>query len=177
MGIPSWIEDAELWDELYVGDAYFDETNVDIEGTPFGNDFDVKKAPGADGAPNKNKGYNPWKPKLSWLLWTQFHWEQYQVMLALYQPKPGKIAPPVVRFQHPIFDLYKKNRFKIEHVYPLKHTGQGIWLASLDLLEHFDAPKVIPKPKPNADDAPAGSRRERLGLEYELNKPSNNAKP
>lgn len=177
-GVPSWIEDPDLWDEIYIGDAYFDETNVDIEGTPFGNEFDVKKSKGSDGASITDQGYRPWQPKVSVLLWTQFHWEQYQVLLALYQPQPGKKGTKVVRFQHPIFDLYKKNRFKIEFIYPLKHQGAGKWLMQLDIVEYFEVPKPKPKPKPNGDEAaPEGSRRERIGLEYELNKPSAKPKP
>jgi hypothetical protein len=177
MSVPSWIEDPDLWDEIYVGDAYFNETNVDVEGTPFGNELEVKKGNGADGATNKDKGYVPWKPKLSILIYSQEHWVQYDVLLQLYQPKPGKTGSPVVRITHPIFDLYKKNRFKIEKLHPIRHIGEGKWIAAFDLLEHFDAPKPQPKPKPNGDQQPAGSRRERLGLEYELNKPSAKPKP
>ncbi len=171
-GTVFWGDDSDAYDTIAIGEAFFENTKIDISGD-LENAFDVKKAPGADGAPSTNKGYDPCRPTVTWVLWTKEHFETYEAMLAIVQPKPGKVAPPVVRVIHPILWLYKKERFKVTKLHMLKYLGSSQWEARIDLLEHFDAPKPVAKPK-NNEQAPKGSRRERLGLEYQLNKPSNN---
>jgi hypothetical protein len=149
MAVSYWMDDPDSWDSLeFSGDGWkvlFEGLPVEVDGD-FGNDYDVKKSPGADGAPATNKGYDPCKPKVSWTLWTFDHWLAYQELLDRAQPKPGKTPPIVVTVVHPQLQLVKKSRFRIAKINTLKRVGPHMMQAQFELLEFFDAPKVIPKP-------------------------------
>lgn len=145
MGEPFWADDPELWNRLYIEDIVFDETDVQIDGA-FGTNWDVQTAPGTDGPPGINKGYEPVKPKITWMLYTEEHQRSYEFLLSLVQPKPGKQAPKVsVTVVHPLLRMHKKEKFKIALIHLLKPVGGSQMQATWDLIEHFDAPKQIPK--------------------------------
>ena len=145
MPLPYWDDDPALWNTLYIDEWVWRDTAVDFDGD-MGHDWDVQKAPGADGAPATNKGYEPCKPKLTWTLYTREHWGMYQEMLGVAQPKPGKTAPIVVEVSHPLISVHRKVKFRIARVHLLKRMGKGMRQASLDLLEYFAAPKPVPQP-------------------------------
>ena len=169
MGVPSWFDSPLSWDQLAIDEFYFLDTNVEVDGD-FGNEWDVKKAAGADGAPATNKGYEPCKPKLTWHLWNETHFTTYASMLEKIQPKPGKTPPPVVEVIHPQFLLVKKTKFRIAKVHTLKHLGKQIMQAQFDLLEYFANPKPVPKPsKPDE----TNRTYERAVFDTEFFKPSN----
>jgi hypothetical protein len=158
MAVGSWIESPGEWDRLIIDDFAFDETEVNVDGD-FGNDWDVKKAPGADGAPATNKGYEPCKPKITWVLWLEVHWETYQELLDKVQPRPGKTPPAVITVFHPQLAIVKKSKFKIAKVHTLKKVGPQQLEACFELIEHFDAPKPVPSPKPQLpEDRPERTR-------------------
>src|SRR5689334_1491550 len=105
MGVPSWLDpedggDVDAWDRLEIGGVVFEDTVVEIEGT-IENEWDVAKAAGNDGAPAKNKGYAVMRPKVTWTLYNEDHFELYQQLLANIQPKPGKKSAPIVEVVHP----------------------------------------------------------------------------
>lgn len=150
--MPWFLEDEESyvdqdwteWDRVKINEFLFDQLKVDVDGD-LGNDWDVQKSPGADGAPANNKGYDPIKPKLTWELRTPNHWSTYKKLLASVQPKPGKKAPVIITVVHPQLVLLKKEKFKIAKIHTLKKSGLQLMTAQFDLLEHFDKPKKIPK--------------------------------
>lgn len=171
-------EDWDSWDRVTIQGVLFDETVVDIDGD-LGNDFDVKKAPGADGAPSIDKGYSPCQPKLTWTLWTDEHRAAYRKLLALVQPKPGKQAPPIITVVHPQMTLHKKEKFKIAKLHFLKKVGPQMQQAQFDLIEYFPTPKAIAKPSTTSD---TGSLRDKNGNPTltelrETNKPSKSPRP
>jgi hypothetical protein len=153
MGVPFWQEDTNAWDRVEIGGVEFAETQVDVEGD-FGNDWDVKKSPGADGAPATNKGYEPCRPKLTWLLYLWDHFDAYVELLAKVQPRPGKTAPPEIEVVHPQLQLVGKVKFRIVKIHTLKKVGPQMMQAQFDLLEYFPTPKPIP-PKPAPKTVPA----------------------
>lgn len=174
MGIPSWFQDAGAWDRLEINGFEFD-TEVEIDGD-FGNDFDVKKAPGADGATLTNKGVEPIKPQVKWLLYDDTTWDTYQALLAKVYPYPGKTPLPLLEVIHPQLLLLKKTQFRLVRVHTLKKAGPQILRAQFDLLEYFAAPKKIQPPAPPVPNK-EGEDRPRAIYDTEFFKPSNNPKP
>jgi len=174
VALPFWDDDIDAWDSLQIEDIKFEELDVTVDGD-LGNNFDVKQAPGTDGAPATNKGYERIKPKVLWTMYTDVHWELYQELLAKVQPKPGKAAPVVVTVIHPQLQVLKKEKFEITKISTLKKVGPQMMQAQFDLLEHFPTPKPIPDSRPKAptDDTP----RERAVFDPLFDKPSNNPKP
>jgi hypothetical protein len=172
MGVPSWNEDPDAWDRIEINGFEFAETEVDVDGD-FGNDFDVKKAPGADGATLTNKGVEPIKPSVKWTLWKDEHWDIYQALIAKVYPYPGKTPLPLVEVIHPQLQLLKKVQFRLVRVHTLKRVGPQMMQAQFDLLEYFPVPKSIPKPAP----AVTTRTRERAIIERETSKPSVNPSP
>ena len=173
MGVPVWGDDPAAWDRIEINGFEFDETKVDIDGD-FGNDFDIKKAPGADGATLTNKGVEPIKPSAKWLLYTSDHWDTYQALIAAVYPYPGKTPLPLLEVIHPQLQLLKKAKFRLQRVHTLKVVGKQILEARFDLVEYFDTPKKVPSPSPTVV---ASRERERDFVLLEEFKPSKNAKP
>lgn len=172
--IPSWNEDTGAWDSIIINGYKFEETLVEVDGD-FGNDFDVKKAPGADGATLTNKGVEPIKPTVKWLIYDDGMWELYQQMLAQVYPYPGKTPLPLLEVIHPQLQLLKKAKFRLVRVHTLKKTGPQIMQAQFDLLEYFAEPKKIPAPSTTT---PTAERTyERALYQSELTLPSNNVTP
>jgi hypothetical protein len=174
--VPFWDDGAsgvDAWDRLEINSLVFEKTNVEVDGD-FGNEWDVKKSPGADGAPATNKGYEPCKPKVSWLLWTIEHFDTYAALLDKVQSKPGKAPPVVLEVIHPQLQLVKKSRFRIAKIHLLKKVGPQQMQACFELLEYFDSPKPIPKPDANV--RPPDDKRERAVYDIDF-KPSKTVKP
>jgi hypothetical protein len=172
MTVSSWFENPGEWDSLEINGILFEETKVEVDGD-FGNDFDIKKAPGADGATLTNKGVEPIKPSIKWVLWTEEHWEAYGALLNEVYPKPGKTPLPLLDVYHPQLQLLSKSRFRLVRVHTLKQVGPQMMEARFDLLEYFAVPKPIPKPAP----AVTTRTREVAITELETSKPSNNVSP
>lgn len=173
MATPSWIADPGAWDRLEINGFVFDSV-VDVDGD-FGNDFDVQKAPGADGATLNNKGVEPIKPSVRWQLYTEEHWGTYEAMIAAIYPYPGKTPLPLLDVQHPQLQLLKKRMFRLARVHTLKKVGPQICEARLDLVEYFAKPKTIKKP--STDVPVANERRVRTVYEIQSTKPSTNILP
>lgn len=180
MAVPFPTTDPELWDILRIADWTWSETNVDIDGD-FGNELDVQKAAGSDGAPARDKGYEPCKPSVTWTLYTEEHFTQYEGFLLTSQPKPGKTGAQVVVVSHPLLQLYKKERFTVAKIHLLKHQGKGMWQGRVDLVEWFPAPKAKKTDVPDA----AAEKRAREASEvlqqynpaFDRTKPGEKVKP
>ena len=173
MPVPFWGDDPDAWNRLGIGSTVefvFDKTSVTIEGD-LGNDWDVKKSPGADGAKATNRGYDPCRPKVVWTLYTAEHFATYQALLEDVQPRPSKQAPVVIEVSHPDLDLHKKRRFRIAKIHLLKKLGPEQKQAQFDLIEYFPEPKKIPKKaSTSAEDEERDSeiRRRNQGRHLEL---------
>lgn len=166
-----WTEAPEGWNSLVINETGFTDTKVEVDGE-LGNEFDVKKAPGSDGATETNKGYEPCKPKVSWVLYTNDHFRDYQALLADVQPKPGKTGPSVVSIFHPQIQLHRKERFYVTKIHFLKHIGSNQMQAVWELLEYFPAPK--PAAAATSTPVAAATPRERALETRTLEKPSKN---
>ena len=58
--------------------------------------FDVKEAPGTDGASITYRGYTPAKVEITWALYTEDMLRDFESLLPDIRPKPGKTAPKPV---------------------------------------------------------------------------------
>jgi hypothetical protein len=175
MGVPSWFDDPDAWDRVEINGFEFAETKVDVDGD-FGNDFDIKKAPGADGATLTNKGVEPIKPQLKWELWKLEHFEIYEAMLPKVYPYPGKTPLPLLTIIHPQFQLLKKSQFRLARLHTLKKVGPQIMQAQFDLVEYFAASKTPPKPKTVPDEKYTRERRQTYDPNF-FRLPSKELKP
>lgn len=172
MAVPFWADDPDSWSRLEINGFVFEGLPVDVDGD-FGNDFDVKKAPGADGATLTNKGVEPIKPSVRWTLYTAEHFAVYQEMIDKVYPHPGKTPLPLLEVIHPQLLILKKSKFRLVRVHTLKKVGPQQKEARFDLLEYFAAPKPV---KPPAPPVPTRTREVAI-IEFETSKPSNNLSP
>lgn len=181
MPVPFPTTDPELWDILRIADWTWDATSVTVEGD-FGNELDVQKAPGSDGAPARDKGYDPCKLQVTWTLYTESHFIQYEGFLATNQPKPGKTGAQVVVISYPLLQMYKKERFTISKIHLLKFLGKGMWQGRVDAVEWFPAPKKKSTDVPNANATSAAALRDQEVLKqynpaFDRQKPGQKVKP
>lgn len=178
MGVPSWVTDPASWDRIEINGFVFEETKVEVDGD-FGNDFDIKKAPGADGATLTNKGVEPIKPQIKWVIYNDAMWGTYQALLAKVYPYPGKTPLPLLEVIHPQLLLLKKAQFRLVRVHTLKPVGPEMMQAQFDLLEYFKQAKKVQPPAPPIPDRNSADRGERplYDIDFQKNKPSNKPKP
>lgn len=95
--------EASLWDTGTLGGRKLPGL-VKVDGAEVSRKWDVKTAPGSDGATITDQGYEVAKPTITLLLWTPEHWTAWQDMLSALMPKPGKAAkkpPAPVPVTHP----------------------------------------------------------------------------
>jgi hypothetical protein len=95
-----------------------------------------------DGAWETYKGYQPAKPKVTWTLWNDEHFQLYQDLLSVLRPKPGRTRPPMVTVEHPLLAMHQLVTFNLAGISLPAAKGKGMFEASLSLIEWFQAPKI-----------------------------------
>jgi hypothetical protein len=126
----------------------FKDVPVKVRGA-ISTKYDVKEAPGTDGASVVNRGYTPWKGTVTFTIWTADHWETYQALIPQIQPTPGKTATRVIAVFHPLLAMHKLLSFNVENVGIGEWTSKG-YDVELSLIQYFEKPKAVAKPKPPA---------------------------
>lgn len=145
-------EDPDAWDGVTIAVARSGNSNVyrwenlpvDFDGDVV-NDWDVKKAKGADGARATDNGYEAAQFSMKWLLWKSEHFRTYELFVADAKPRAGKEAKPILTIVHPMLAMFglmvcnlKKCRFP-----DFKEVDQ--WEAKVDLVEWSPSPKPVKK--------------------------------
>lgn len=134
------------WDALVVGvpgliEWKFSDVPVTVS-AELAINWDVQTGPWMDGAWELYKGYQPAKPKVSWTLWNEEHFQLYQDLLSVLRPKPGRTRPPIIKVEHPLLAMHQLVTFNLAGVSVPQAKGKGMFEASLSLIEWFQSPKL-----------------------------------
>jgi hypothetical protein len=153
VAIPFVNDDPATWDAVVIGvdstQFVFAQTMVDVPGS-IALKWDVKNAPGSDGAYENYRGIEPKAFVLTWIVYTADHWTTFQLLLAAILPKLGKLPPPVIQVSHPLVALYKMLKFNLVDIPFLKPKGKQQYEAGLNIMQWYAAPKPTgKKPDPN----------------------------
>jgi hypothetical protein len=148
---PFWATDPDTWNTVTVipagGNPYvFGNTKVSVTGE-LTMKWDVKESPKSDGATEKFMGYSPCRPEVTWQIYTEQHWDDWQSLFNLIRPTAGKTGPVEVEIVHPQLSQAKLRKFWVESIPIPRQTGPDIFDVSIHCLEWFEKPKVSKPPK------------------------------
>ena len=160
MSVVSPYEDAAAWDAVQIvvsrngkSNVYsWAELPVDFDGDVT-NEWDVKKAKGADGAKATDNGYTPSQFSMRWLLHKPEHFKVYEAFVADAKPRPGKEPKPTLVIVHPLLQMYNLTICNLEKIHFLEAKAVDQWEARIDLVEWFPAPKPVKKDATPASEA------------------------
>lgn len=128
------------WDTIVIGGLTFAQTKITIDGTP-GYKFDVKPAPGLDGARETPIGYEPANLVITIDLWNLDLMVAWSALIGTYKPKPSKTKPVPVTIDHPWLRMYGLARFYVVKTPIPKSSGPQAYEGAVHVLEYFDQPK------------------------------------
>ena len=97
---PFWYDDPESWGRVVFGGIRLPGI-CDIDGIKVGNRWDIKEAPGTDGATETYKGYTPASFIVVVRMWEPQHWAEIQTAISTIRPRPGKATPSAFDVIHP----------------------------------------------------------------------------
>ena len=135
---PFWDDDPESWDIAILAGVSLPGL-ARIDGLELASKWDVKEAPGSDGATETYQGYTPSSFQLVLRIWRRDQWVTWQSLAKRFRPKPGKERPQPVDVIHPDLAVWGISRAIIRKIKPKK--TDGIYEVSFDLLEYFPQPK------------------------------------
>ena len=135
---PFWDDDPDSWDTAVLGGATLPGL-ARIDGLELGSKWDVKEAPGSDGATETYQGYTPSPFQLVLRIWLSEQWTEWLRLAPQFRPKPGKEAPKPVDVVHPDLAVWGISRVILRKIRPRK--SDGIYEVTFDLLEYFPQPK------------------------------------
>ena len=115
-------------------------------------EWDVKVGKGAFGSTTTFTGRVPAKFSVTFTLWTQDHfseWEDFVGMLK-YDPTKIKYNPDTlyvsgvsaVDIFHPVLVNLDINSVVVQKISGLVHKGRGVYTATIDFLEYYPPPKI-----------------------------------
>lgn len=135
------------WDSVLIivpdiATCLFEETSIVFGGGGPSEKWDVKPAPGTDGARETDQGYLPAQLSMDILLWNRTLFDTYCQLIAVAKVKPGKTRSLPIEVHHPHTQIYSLCRFAIMGTPLLKDAGgKQRKTASFHLLEYFEQPK------------------------------------
>lgn len=89
-----------------------------VEGLKLGNKYDIKEAPGTDGAVFTFQGYTPAPFDVVVRFWTRAHFVEWVRLFRKMRPKPGKQRPGAVDIVHPQLVAADITRVVIREIEP-----------------------------------------------------------
>jgi hypothetical protein len=136
---PFWNDDPESWDSAVLGGVSLPGL-ARIDGLELASKWDVKEAPGTDGARETYQGYTPAAFQLVLRMWDGAQWEEWLKLAPQFRPKPGKNSPDPIDVVHPELSVWGITRVILRKLKPKKIPD--FYEVSFDLLEHFPQPKA-----------------------------------
>jgi hypothetical protein len=138
LATPFWDDDPDSWDTASLGGVVLPGL-ARIDGLELASKWDVKEAPGTDGATETYQGYTPSAFQLVLRIWDPDQWSTFLTLAKRFRPKPGKESPQPLDVVHPDLSVWGISKCVIRKIKPKK--GDGIYEVSFDLLEWFPQPK------------------------------------
>ncbi|MGZ3454446.1 MAG: hypothetical protein ACXWUG_20255 [Polyangiales bacterium] len=135
---PFWNDDPESWDTAVVGGVQLPGL-ARIDGLELASKWDVKEAPGTDGATETYQGYTPSSFTLLLRMWERDQWTAWLGLVPKFRPRPGKESPDPVEVVHPELAAWGIARAIIRKLKPKK--SDDVYEVSFDMLEYFPQPK------------------------------------
>ena len=135
---PFWDDDPDSWDTVLLAGSALPGL-AHIEGLELGSKWDVKEAPGTDGATETYQGYTPSSFQLILRIWLPEQWTEWLKLAKTLRPKPGKETPKPVDIVHPDLAVWGISSAIIRKIKPKK--TDGVYEISFDMLEWFPQPK------------------------------------
>lgn len=143
---PFWHDDPESWDTAIVGGVALPGL-ARIDGLELASKWDVKEAPGTDGATETYQGYTPAAFQIFLRMWEREQWRAFLKLVPRLRPKPGKNTPDAVDVVHPELSAWGISRAIVRKIKPKK--SDDFYDVSFDMLEYFPQPKKTAAPTPN----------------------------
>jgi hypothetical protein len=106
----------------------------------------VKPSYGMDGGVTIYKGRGPTKFTLTIAIWLPEHFGQWALFMKVLEP-PSKLKPFVVEMQHPVLSAAGVRDVGVESLGMPERQANGLWLATIQLLEWRKPREALTKPK------------------------------
>jgi len=135
---PFWDDDPGSWDTAVLGGVTLPGL-ARIDGLDLGARWDIKEAPGTDGASETYQGYTPAPFNLVLRMWSRSQWLAFLPLAKRFRPKPGRASPEPVDVVHPELLVWGISRVIIRKIKPRKLAGE--YEVAFDLFEYFPQPK------------------------------------
>jgi hypothetical protein len=135
---PFWNDDPTSWDTVVIGGVTLPGL-ARIEGLELASKWDVKEAPGSDGATETYQGYTPAAFQIVLRMWERDQWLAFLKLATRFRPRPGKNTPDPVDVVHPELAVWGISRAIVRKLKPKKSTD--FYDVAFDMLEYFPQPK------------------------------------
>ncbi|MBI2392823.1 MAG: hypothetical protein HYV09_24775 [Deltaproteobacteria bacterium] len=135
---PFWNDDPESWDTVIVSGVRLPGL-ARIEGLELASKWDVKEAPGTDGATETYQGYTPASFQIVLRIWDRAQWVEWLALAPRFRPRPGRSSPDPVDVVHPDLAIWGISRAIIRKLKPKKIDD--FYDVAFDMLEFFPQPK------------------------------------
>lgn len=160
---PFWYSDPDSYDRVILGGITLPGV-CSVEGLKVASRWDIKEAPGTDGATNTYKGYTPAALTVRVRLWTEEHWSLWQTALAKLRPRPGKATPTAFDITHPATAAWGIRSVIITEIEgPTPGDPLGVMDFTLACREYFAPPKKNTTGTATSSKANGPSTKEKAG--------------
>lgn len=109
--------------------------------------WDVKKGKGTQGATLTLKTFPPITGSVAFQLWLPEHFIQWTSFVEILRYNPAKkptssSSADALDIWHPSFDDIKLTKVVTHKISPWRHTGRGMYIATIDFIEWQEPPAV-----------------------------------
>lgn len=138
---PWWTSDPESWDRVVLGGVELPGV-CSVEDLKVAGRWDIKEAPGTDGAIETYKGYTPAAMRVRVRMWTEQQWDLWQAALLKFRPRPGKESPGAFDIIHPATAAWGISAVIVTDIAgPSPGDPAGVIEFVLECREYFAPPK------------------------------------
>lgn len=145
----------QFWDTISAAGVFWSGL-AKVSGFVRENDFDVKNAPGTEGATSTYRGNKLAEGKIVLYVWTSEHWAALVDFLPLFRFDPSAKSGQAIDIWHPSFDVLdpplRAMVVKKIGVPERSKDGDSLYTVTIECLEYR------PPKKKNATSTPKGSK-------------------
>lgn len=134
------IRNPEAWDKIEIGQTE-SPGSCKLSGFKRANEWDLKKGKGTVGATATYVGKPPAKGTVTFYLWTEDHFNQWDAFRPLLKYDPTKKVVQAVDIWHPSLADIDVNSVIVEDIGAIEHEGKQLYSIVVTFIEYFPAPK------------------------------------